>query len=109
MEAATSIAEAPAYAGVDRRRQDRRSGTDRRGTDRRGTVSGRDEAGPVIVPALAGGRTGVRGSVCRRCVFAHPRSDERGGVRLCVPPDRATGLVIGDQHACTRFTVAAAG
>jgi hypothetical protein len=104
MEAATSIAEAPAYAGVDRRRQDRRSGT-----DRRGTVSGRDEAGPVIVPALAGGRTGVRGSVCRRCVFAHPRSEERGGVRLCVPPEGASGLVIGDQHACTRFTVAAAG
>jgi hypothetical protein len=104
MEAATSIAETPSYTGVDRRRHDRRSGT-----DRRAAASARDEAGPVTVAAPTGGRTGVRGSVCRRCVFAHPRSDERGGVRLCVPPEGGSGLVIGDQHACTRFALAAAG
>lgn len=104
MESATSITEAPSYTGVDRRRHDRRSGT-----DRRATASGRDEAGPVIVRAPAGGRIGVRGSVCRRCAFAHPRSDERGGVRLCILPEGTSGLVTGDQHGCTRFTLAAAG
>jgi hypothetical protein len=110
MTLTASITEAPAYPVVERRCAERRSGVDRRRAgDEPVTQSPAVLHGRAAAPVVVTGRAGVRGRSCRRCAYAHPRSDERGGIRLCVAPDAPACLVIGDQHACGRFAEVPAG
>ena len=98
MDTAVVIEQQVARPAQERRLRERRSGIDRRAAD--GDTRARspvaDWTAGIITrtPKLTG---------CRHCEHSHPRSFERGGVRLCAAPDLAGRLVIGDQGPCAAY------